>query len=232
MRVTRIFGAANWKYAVGETFLIVVGVTIALAATSWYEDRRLREEEVALLQEIRTALGDDLEAVTENFKTIRQVDQNLVTLVDYLESGQPYSDEISTWLPSIGRFVVFTIRSGPYETLKARGFDLISNGSLRGKLTSLYEDAFPALVTNSEIDRRLCRDRILPYMLENFLLARSGGWIPKDYDAMKAESGLSTLGRYRSGTLKFFYLPSFEETMELMEEILAEIDDELAELGE
>jgi hypothetical protein len=39
MRITKALNAATWRYAVGEVLLIIVGVSIALAATSWYENR-------------------------------------------------------------------------------------------------------------------------------------------------------------------------------------------------
>ena len=50
MQITKIFAVANWKDALGEVVLIVIGVTIALAANSWYEDRQERRDEVLVLR--------------------------------------------------------------------------------------------------------------------------------------------------------------------------------------
>ena len=36
-RVSRIVTAVNWRYAVGEVLLIVVGILIALAVADWNE---------------------------------------------------------------------------------------------------------------------------------------------------------------------------------------------------
>jgi hypothetical protein len=41
LRISNVLGAVNWRHAIGEMGLIVVGVMIALAATSWYEDLQL-----------------------------------------------------------------------------------------------------------------------------------------------------------------------------------------------
>jgi hypothetical protein len=49
MRVSRLVSAPNWRYAVGEVVLIVVGVTIGLAASSWYEGRQERRDELLVL---------------------------------------------------------------------------------------------------------------------------------------------------------------------------------------
>ena len=49
MAVSRLVSAPNWRYALGELLLIVVGVTIALAATTWYEKRQERRVAKELL---------------------------------------------------------------------------------------------------------------------------------------------------------------------------------------
>ena len=70
MRVSRIFAAANWRHAVGEVFLIVVGVSIALAASSWYEDLQLRDDEAAALAELQATLREDLDRISLAYDTI------------------------------------------------------------------------------------------------------------------------------------------------------------------
>ncbi len=72
MRISRILAAANWKYAVGEVFLIVVAITLALMANSWYENSQERRYEVLVLQQIRDALESDLELFDNYFGTLQQ----------------------------------------------------------------------------------------------------------------------------------------------------------------
>jgi hypothetical protein len=227
MRVSRLISASNWRYTIGEVVLIVVGVSIALAASSWYETRQLRGDEYAALQQLQVTLGEDLDRITIAKDTIIRVNQRIESFVEHVQEGQLEQGEITTGIKSIGRFVTLNLRYGPYETLKARGIGLISDRSLRVKITSLYEDEIPSMVENSQIDRRLSRDRVLPFVLEWFWLDASGDWVPKEAPAAKWHNDLVTLGRYRAGTLTEFYLPSFERTIELMREVLAEIDAEL-----
>ncbi len=229
MRVSRLVSASNWRYAIGEVVLIVVGVSIALAASSWYENRQLRGDEFAVLAELQTTLREDLNSITIAYDTIHRVDQEIASFVDHVESGKLTSTETSAGIKSIQRFITLNLRYGPYETLKARGIDLITNQSLRVNLTSLYEDEIPTLVEDSVIDRRLSRDRILPYVLEGFWLDTSEHWIPKQKPVANWQSDLATLGRYRASTLTDHYLPSFEHTMDLMREVLADIESELAQ---
>ena len=60
MRLGRVVNATNWKYAIGEIVLIVVGVTIALAANSWYAARQERSDEIQVLRQLKQALQVDL----------------------------------------------------------------------------------------------------------------------------------------------------------------------------
>ena len=227
MRVSGLVSASNWRYAIGEVVLIVVGVSIALAASSWYENRQLRGDEFAVLAELQTTLREDLNSITIAYDTIHRVDQEIVSFVDHVESGNLTSTETSAGIKSIQRFITLNIRYGPYETLKARGINLITNRSLRASLTSLYEDEIPNLVEDSVIDRRLSRDRILPYVLEGFWLNTSENWVPKQAAVANWRFDLATLGRYRASTLTDHYLPSFEHTIGLMQGVLADIDSEL-----
>ena len=227
MRPSRIISAANWKYALGEVLLIVVGVSIALAASSWYENRQLRVVEISALAQLQATLREDLDRITGRYDTIGRVNQGIASFVDHIETGNLKQAEITSGIGSIGRFVTLNIRNGPYETLKGRGLDLISNQSLRVKITSLYEDEIPNLVDDSVIDLRLARDRILPSILEWFWLDASEDWILKETLPAGWQRDLATLGRYRARTLDRYYLPSFERTMRLMRDVLAAIEAEL-----
>ncbi len=58
MKISRLVSAPNWRYAVGEVVLIVVGVTIALAGN--LRDFVLRDYEIAT-----TAICDILSEIDQ-----------------------------------------------------------------------------------------------------------------------------------------------------------------------
>ena len=182
-------------------------VAFAIAILVWWP-------EFAVLAELRTTLREDLNSITIAYDTIHRVDEEIVSFVDHVESGNLTSTETSAGIKSIQRFITLNIRYGPYETLKARGIDLITNQSLRVNLTSLYEDEIPTLVEDSVIDRRLSRDRILPFILESFWLDALEDWIPKQTSGASLQSDLATLGRYRASTLTRHYLPSLHRRVQ------------------
>jgi len=81
-RLSRIFGSANWKYAVGEVFLIVTGITIALAVNAWYSERADRATETEYLARLQIDLKADIENFTrfgETLETKAAILQGLLT---------------------------------------------------------------------------------------------------------------------------------------------------------
>ena len=227
MRVRAVLTEMNWRHAAAELVLIVLGVTIALAASSWYEGRQRLRDETALLEELSGTLSEDLEGVSAALNTMRGVNQDMRTLVELFESDEfdPEDREHRRLIGSLARFTQVRIRTGPFETLKARGLDLVSSRTLRVRLMSLYDDEFPILQEQTEIDQRLSREWILPYQVEHFDLKQEG-WLLKPQHLQEARTMGATLGRYRYQTLERFYLPAFERNVALMTDALAEIEAE------
>ena len=238
MRVSRLVSAPNWRYAIGEVVLIVVGVTIALAGTSWYEGQQDRRDEILVLQQLRQTLSEDLQDINMTWEMTRQRERKIMALLDHLESDRPYAAELARNFQSLFGWRIVRIKTAPFEALKIRGYSLISNAILREKLISFYEDHYAKLEYNSNLDRDYAIEKIQPYFLKNFVVHISatndvdGGsqvWVPKDYDKIKAELYIANLGQHRADILRRFVLRNYGNTTAVMREILDEIDQELAD---
>lgn len=219
----------SWTRIAAESLAIVVSILLAFGIEAWWSGHQERLDERALLEELRTTLGEDIESVSQEADTISLVRDRLRDLVSMLESGQDMSSRDPAYQEAfygLHRFIVINVRYAPYETLKGRGLHLISNAEIRLQLTALYEDLLPQLVGNSEIDQRLSRDRVLPFMLDYLRLGPTGHWVANRQIEEATELGL-TLARYRLDTLEQFFVPSFGRTLDLMGETLDAIDHEL-----
>ncbi|NNC62889.1 MAG: hypothetical protein HKO11_11175, partial [Eudoraea sp.] len=53
------------KYALGEIILVVIGILLALQINNWNEDRKSRNFEVEMLQQIRVNLLQDRIALSQ-----------------------------------------------------------------------------------------------------------------------------------------------------------------------
>lgn len=237
MKLPRLALARNWRNAVGEVALIVIGVTIALAATSWYEDRQERDDEVLILRQLHQTLSEDLQSIDRIWKITRQREQRITELVEYLESDKPYTPELGRNFQALFGWRVINIRTAPFEALKIQGYKSISSPLLREKLISFYEDAYHKLEFSSHLDRDLAFDKIQPYFFGNFTLEIAaindvdGGtqdWVPKDYDKIKAEGFVANVSRFRADILRRFDLQHYATVAVAMRDILNTIEQELA----
>ena len=236
MRASRLVSAPNWRYAIGEVFLIVVGVTIALAATSWYEGRQERRVEVLILQQLRQTLSEDLQNINMTWEMTRQREQNITTLLDHLESDKPYAAELGRNFQSLLGWRTVRIKTAPFEALKGQGYKAISNAILREKLISFYEDHYAMLEYSNNVDRDFAIEKVQPYFFKNFVMRvaaskdADGGtqdWVPKDYDKIRAEGYIANLCRFRADLLRRFDLRHYDNTTALMRDILDIIEQEL-----
>jgi hypothetical protein len=227
MRLTKLPNGFNWKYAIGEIALIVVGITIALAANSWYEGRKDRQDEMVLLQQMQLTLQEDLEELSRRSITMQQVEQDIAALLSHLEEDRPYSDDLGGYLRSLSRFRGTRMRLAPFEALKARGLELISSDSLRMQMISLYEDEFPGLEVASNFNRIFAQEKVTPYLMTNFRQVESREWVPYDYERIKSEGYLANLCRNRLSSLRDFVLPNYEDTTVTIREVLVAIEQEL-----
>ncbi len=237
MRVSRLVSAPNWRYAVGEVALIVVGVTIALAGTSWYEGRQERRDEVLILQQLRLTLSEDLQDISMTWEITRQRERNITALLSHLESDSPYIAELARNFQSLIGWRVVSIKTAPFEALKVQGYRVISDAIMREKLISFYEDHYRKLVYSNNLDRDFAIEKVQPYFFKNFVLRvatsadADGGfqdWVPRDYDKIRAEGYIANLCRFRADILRRFDLQHYENTTALMREILDTIEQELA----
>ena len=174
-----------------------MGVTIALAGTSWYERQQERRDEILVLQQLRQTLSEDLQNINRTWDMTRQREQNIMTLLNHLESDKPYAAELGRNFQSLLGWWTVRIKTAPFEVLKGQGYKVISNAILREKLISFYEDHYAMLEYSSNVDRDFAIEKVQPYFFKNFdmRIAASndadGGtqdWVPKDYDEIRAES--------------------------------------------
>lgn len=227
MRIKNLPNAATWRYAVGEVLLIVIGVSIALVATSWYEERVEHRREIESLLEIRATLEADFRSISEYESTTRRRVEHLTALLTHLESDAPYTAETSISLPWLVGWRGVRIRAAPFDALKEDGLSLISNDTLRFRLISLYEDEFASLKASSERSEDFVVNKILPYFIVNFRLDESQRWIPDDYEQIRNEGQVANMARWKVFTTENYLLPRYEQTLGSIEEILALIDDEV-----
>jgi len=138
-------------YAIGEVILLVFGIMIALYFNNLNELKRTRVTEIKILMEIQTNLDNTKEVFERALESENRYLQYNELILDYLDNKKPYSDSLDI---AFGTYF-WTISANPliggYEYLKDKGLSIISNDTLRQKISYMFESEFKIIKEENEI---------------------------------------------------------------------------------
>ncbi|MGB6037663.1 MAG: DUF6090 family protein [Cryomorphaceae bacterium] len=137
-------------YAVGEIFLVMVGILLALQVNNWNQNRLDREQEVQLLHQIKA----DLESNSVEIESMRSKMETTKSSADSLLKGFRTKDEIrgiAFHTSLLHRRFFFTMASSGYSQMSGSLGALIQNSELRNSIAQLYEGDFRDIQTRQEM---------------------------------------------------------------------------------
>ena len=134
-------------YALGEILLVVIGILIALQVNNWNENRKERETERMILQEIRENLNIDLDDFDSNLSHFKNQAISSRVLLETIEENRAYHDSLGYYFGYLRVFPHFTVKTSGYRLLQSEGLGIIQNDSLRQSITDLYENHYNYLIT-------------------------------------------------------------------------------------
>lgn len=224
----RWLSSMNWRFAIGEVVLIVVGILIAMAAQDWYNRRTTRRAEVAALSDLRTALSGDLTVLDSVLVRHESAATEVEILLHYLRSGAPYADSLDAYFGAAYGFQAMDLNRAAYESLKSRGLDLVSDDGLRSQLAGVYERVYPRVQASAELEQEVILGVLRPYFLVHFRDLRfSSSATPLDYSTVRGDPVFLNLVDYRLQTLRQTYIPRVREATEAITMLVAAISAEL-----
>ena len=179
-------------YAIGEIALVVIGILIALSVNNNNDERKLHELEIRSLKELKSALVLDLEDIEYNARRHKNAQLSADLILKALITDLPYHDSLSIHFERTTNITVFLPNLGPYQTLKARGLDLIENDSLRNEIAKYYEQDIKYALTFEDINIRSFPNKIemiLDYFEEFKMFDKA---TPVDYEKLKDDRRFKT----------------------------------------
>ena len=69
-------------YAIGEIFLVVIGILIALQINNWNQDKKDRENEAYVLTEIINNLQEDAAQIKDIIQARQQAEKSINRMLD------------------------------------------------------------------------------------------------------------------------------------------------------
>jgi hypothetical protein len=221
----------SWRHAIGEVVLIVVGVTIALAANSWYAGRQERADELEVLEQILTSLEADLRTFEATYAAQSEKAQQLTLLRDHMRMKLPYSESLDAQFGAIADWDTARLNVAPFESLRSRGFDLVSNGDLRVELVDLYDQEHAEIETQNNTMRNQILSFIENYQLEHFHDLDFGTATPNNYDALLQDQLFDSHLDYLTYVLRRYYMPIYRRVIEKMEGVVTALREELGQMS-
>ena len=145
------------KYAIGEIVLVVIGILIALQINNWNEYRKDRAYELMALTELYQSLHIEYNEFIPSLIDRAKISQHGINaFMDLREQNASIPDSVFEKLwEEVNTGSYFSYEAGPFESIKNRGLNLITNDSLRTILVQLYETRLPRIqnLTDNFLDK-------------------------------------------------------------------------------
>ena len=180
-------------YAIGEVFLVVLGILIAFQIDNWNEERLLMKLEHVMLVDIRENL------IASNKNLASSISYNKTTLSNYekilrhIREDLPYSNSLDTAFSYISYWSAPNFTYTAYETLKSKGMDIIHNDSLKLFITEIYEQRLPFLIDELRGEWELHNSIVLPFIARNIQYISSDVARPNNFNDLKSSDEFHNL---------------------------------------
>ncbi len=147
-------------YALGEIFLVMVGIFLAFELSNWGEIRSRKKFETEILTLIEENLVQDADALQSILAESRKAMKASEVLISAMSANQAV-DSVNYLLGDIINFQRFKSQSSAFEVLKARGIDHVQKEELQLALITYYDEVlYKTYEALSDIEKAFNNDWI------------------------------------------------------------------------
>ena len=142
------------KYALGEFILVVLGILVALQINTWNEGRKLQQQRVELIENLKIDFHTNIRRLNESLSKSQDVLENQDKLLKVIyNNGHMSVAELRSMVGQFGRAVTFQPTLGSYRSALSTGeIGLIKDSHLH-ELFTMFEDANMRFQSNREVSR-------------------------------------------------------------------------------
>ncbi|MCA6075064.1 DUF6090 family protein [Fulvivirga sedimenti] len=133
-------------YALGEIFLVMIGILMALQVNTWNDERKSRKTEINIYEEIQDDLSASLRDLMSGLATHNERLDMTTKLRDHLIKKNPLTDSLVDYLRNTNNDDQFFPKTSGFEALKSVGLRTLRNDTLRENITNLYQLGFERVV--------------------------------------------------------------------------------------
>lgn len=222
-------------YALGEIALIVIGILIAFYLDNINAEKQSSAVETELLNELKSNLVSNIKILQRTLTTETEYLSYNEMILDYLDNQKPYDEELDRAFGVYFWTVSTNPVTGGYEFLKSKGIDLITNDSLRNRISFIFENEFSILKNENEIwSNNLQQNISYPYHVKHFrrYYSRTAGNTetelakPFDYIGLLEDDEFKSINTEIISNRKW-NINSLEKLIGEIQGLIAQIDAEL-----
>ena len=129
-------------YAIGEIALVMIGILLALQVSNWNENRIKQQNEVKILSQLNEDLKVNLTELTGIYEALNNSSSGGLKIINFLTSNKPSNDSLKIWTENFKNSNIFNNANTTYKNLENSEKNIISNDSLRLRITLMYELEF------------------------------------------------------------------------------------------
>ena len=233
-----------FKYAIGEILLVVIGILIALQINNWNENKKLVSKEVKILKEIKYELEGSLRDLVSDIESHQRNLNSSIIIRNTVLFKKKHHDSLNLHFLFLIDDETLTAKMSAFESLKSLGLEIISNDSIRQKITTayLYMGELTSGESSANIMAKKLESILEPYMVidrEKFIsnpkLLKRTHWGRKipfkfiNYDALLIDEiflfNVMNAIEFREGAI--WYSLQFKKGIE---EVISDITKELKRL--
>jgi len=183
-------------YAIGEIFLVVIGILIALQVNNWNQDLKDRREENRLLNAIQLDLERDIQQLNNiiNQARLRQAQADTILAIMYKNTTPNQSEFLRLNRASIAFENHFSVNSGTFDESQSAGsVKLIEDDDIRQQIFTYYRKTKLSYTDRNTIKQ--IYEEVFPVFFRKVVATKSGIAIWKDIDTNLPELNISKLSQ-------------------------------------
>jgi hypothetical protein len=222
-------------YAFGEIILVVIGILIALQINNWNNTNQQEMIELKYLEEIKQNLTKDIASIDFNISFNKSKLQSNKIVLEYLNGKINYTDSLDFHFSNLFFSTRTLVNMSAYENLKSRGLEIITNDSLRQRITKLYEyDLYNAIDFETKDENQFQYQILIPEVIKSLNIAEFNFAEGNPNGLANPINSESLLNNYSfknaimlNHTFRETMTSTYQSQKESVEECISQIDDEL-----
>ena len=225
-----------FKYAIGEIILVMIGILLALQVNNWNEDRLAQKNELKILSQLNQDLRVNFEELSGIYDMIIKSNELGKKFFDHIENDKTYNDSIPYWISNFGGRNIFNNANTTYKNLENSQKSIITNDSIRIRITLMYEMDFANVHTREKYEREDYFPRFIKELHKNFKIgSTTESWLngvfaevntPRDWEGLKLNDDFknAVMELYNFRLLRINWLG---ETLKRLQLLIDDIDSEI-----